>query len=92
MKQLFFLKLLEEILMCFEEELWILTSRFLFIFALCLYFFSGKLSEYVTFRGDSFMTSTKNKEGEGAEGTKFGPILLMDAHDFWGRGFSFRDM
>ena len=35
-----FLKLLEEILICFEEELWILTSRCLFSFALCLWFFS----------------------------------------------------
>ena len=35
-----FLKLLEEILICFEEELWILTSRFLFRFALCSWLFS----------------------------------------------------
>ena len=38
------------------------------------------------------MTSTKNKEREGAGGTKFWPISLMVVHGFWGRGFSFRDM
>ena len=36
-----FLKHLEEMLIFFEEEeLWMLTFRFLFSFALCLWFFS----------------------------------------------------
>ena len=34
-----FLKHLGEILICFEEEFWILTSSFLFSFASCLWFF-----------------------------------------------------
>ena len=33
------------------------------------------------------MKSTKNNEGEGAGGTTFSPMLLMVAHDFWGRSF-----
>ena len=33
------------------------------------------------------MTSTKNKEGEEAEGTKFWPNFLMVVHGFWKRGF-----
>ena len=40
MKQLF-LKLLEEILICFEEELWMLTLRYFSGFALCLWGFFG---------------------------------------------------
>ena len=35
-----FLKLLEEILICLEERLWTMTSRF-FSFSLCLWFFFG---------------------------------------------------
>ena len=38
------------------------------------------------------MTSTKNKEGEGEEGTTFLLILMMVLHGFGGRGLSFRDM
>ena len=30
------------------------------------------------------MTSIKTKDGEGAGGTKFWPILLMVVHGFWG--------
>ena len=41
--------------------------------------------------GRSFMTSTRNKEGEGAKGTQFWPNLLMVVHGFWGRGFSLCD-
>ena len=33
-----------------------------------------------------FITSTKKIEGEGAEGTKFWPILLMVVHGFLGEG------
>ena len=68
---------LEENSICFEEELWILTSRLLFSFALCSWFFTDKFSQYVAYRGHSFMTFTKNKEGEGAGSTKFWPVLLM---------------
>ena len=71
----------------FEEELWILTSRFLFSFALYMWFFSEEFSQNVAYRGHAFMKSTKNNEGEGAGGTTFWPMLLMVAHDFWGRGF-----
>ena len=74
-------------MICFEEELWILTSRFLFSFALYMWFFSEEFSQNVAYRGHAFMKSTKNNEGEGAGGTTFWPMLLMVAHDFWGRGF-----
>ena len=38
------------------------------------------------------MTSTNNKNGEGAGGTKFWPILLIVVYGLRGRGLSFRDM
>ena len=70
-----------------EEELWILTFRVFFSFALCLWFFSEEFSSYVAYGGHSFLTSTRNKEEEGAGGTKFWPILLMVVHSFLGRVF-----
>ena len=38
------------------------------------------------------MTFTMNKEWEGAEGTKFWPILLMVVHNFWESVLSFCDV
>ena len=82
----YFFKLLEEILICFEEELCVLTSRLLFGFALYLWLFSEQFSLYVSSRGHLFITSTKKIEGEGAGGTKFWLILLMVVLGFFGEG------
>ena len=48
-----------------------LTSRFLISFTLCLWFILEEFSQYVAHRGHSFITSTKNKEGERAGDTTF---------------------
>ena len=82
----YFFKLLEEILICFEEELCVLTSRLLFGFALYLWLFSEQFSLYVSSRGHLFITSTKKIEREGAGGTKFWLILLMVVLGFFGEG------
>ena len=66
-----------------------LTSMTLFSFTLCSWFFSKEFSWYVAFKGHSFMSSTMNKEGKGAGGSKFWPILLSVVNGFWGRSFSF---
>ena len=81
-----FLKLLEKILICFEEEFWMVTSRFLFSFALCLWLFSEEFTWNISSRGHLFITSTKKIEGEGAGGTKFWLILLMVVLGFFGEG------
>ena len=36
---------------CFKEELWMLTSRLLFCFALCQLFFLEEFSSFVAFTG-----------------------------------------
>ena len=55
-----------------------------FSFALCSWFFTEEFSQYVACRCHSFMTFTKNKEGEGVGVTKFQPVLLL-AFDSCGR-------
>ena len=69
-------KLAEEILIGFEEELWMLT------FYLVLHYV---IRSYV-------YRLTMKKRGQRAGGTNFWPILLMVVHGFWRRGFSFCDM
>ena len=77
-------KLFEEILVCFEEEFGYYLRGFYLVLHYVYDFFRRK--KYIVFRGHSLMTSTKNKEWEGAGGTRFWPILLMVVHGFWGKG------
>ena len=56
-----FLKLLEGILICFEEELWILTSRFSFSFTLCLWAFFGGIFWICSFYR-SFVYDVRNEQ------------------------------
>ena len=69
----------EKILICFEEEVWMLTSRFSFSFAFMVFFRCNvfKFFFFLAFRRHSFMKFSKSKEGEGAGSTKFWTILLM---------------
>ena len=79
-KKKFFLKYLEEILICFEEELLMLTSRTLFSYALWLWFFS-----ICSLQRSLIYDVRKEQRGGSSRGHNIWPVLLMAVHGFSGR-------